>query len=55
VLLVLNALVARLGLRWPRLRRLVEDTPTLLVLHAEVIATHPRREGLDRFFQQSHL
>ena len=48
VLLVLNAVVARLRLRWPRLRRLVEGSPTLLVLHGEVIADHMRREGLDQ-------
>jgi uncharacterized membrane protein YcaP (DUF421 family) len=47
-LLVLNAVVARLRLRWPRLRRLVEGSPTLLVLHGEVISDHLRREGLDR-------
>jgi uncharacterized membrane protein YcaP (DUF421 family) len=47
VLLLLNAIVARLDLRWPRLRRLVEGSPTLLVLHGEVIAGHLRREGLD--------
>jgi len=48
VLLVLNAVVARLRLRWPRLRRLIEGSPTLLVLHGEVIADHLRREGLDQ-------
>jgi uncharacterized membrane protein YcaP (DUF421 family) len=48
VLLVLNAVVARLRLRWPRLRRMVEGSPTLLVLHGEVIADHLRREGLDQ-------
>jgi uncharacterized membrane protein YcaP (DUF421 family) len=48
VLLILNAVVARLRLRWPRLRRLVEGSPTLLVLHGEVLADHLRREGLDR-------
>ncbi|MDH4138455.1 MAG: DUF421 domain-containing protein [Anaerolineae bacterium] len=48
VLLVLNAVVARLRLRWPRLRRIVEGSPTLLVLHGEVIADHMRREGLDQ-------
>jgi uncharacterized membrane protein YcaP (DUF421 family) len=40
--------VAQLRLRWPRLRRLVEGSPTLLVLHGEVIADHLRREGLDQ-------
>jgi uncharacterized membrane protein YcaP (DUF421 family) len=48
VLLVLNASVARLRLRWPRLRRLVEGSPTLLVLHGEVLTGHLRREGLDQ-------
>jgi uncharacterized membrane protein YcaP (DUF421 family) len=48
VLLVLNTAVARLRLRWPRLRRLIEGSPTLLVLHGEVIADHLRREGLDQ-------
>jgi uncharacterized membrane protein YcaP (DUF421 family) len=47
VLLVLNAVVARLRLRWPILRRLVEGSPTLLVLRGEVIGDHLRREGLD--------
>jgi uncharacterized membrane protein YcaP (DUF421 family) len=47
VLLVINALVARLRLRWPRLRRWVEGTPTLLVLHGEVILQHLQREGID--------
>jgi uncharacterized membrane protein YcaP (DUF421 family) len=40
--------VARLRLRWPRLRRLVEGSPTLLVLHGEVLPDHLRREGLDQ-------
>ena len=47
VLLVVNAIVASLRLRWPRLRRWVEGTPTLLVLHGEVIPEHMRREGID--------
>ena len=44
VLLLVNAAVAGLRLRSPRLRRLVEGTPTLLVLHGEVIPQHMRRE-----------
>jgi uncharacterized membrane protein YcaP (DUF421 family) len=48
VLLVLNTMVARLRLRWPRLRRVVEGSPTVLVLRGEVIADHLRREGLDQ-------
>jgi len=46
-LLVLNWLVARVRLRWPRLRRLVEGSPTLLVLRGKVIEGQLRREGLD--------
>jgi uncharacterized membrane protein YcaP (DUF421 family) len=48
VLLLMNAVVARLRLRWPRLRRLVEGSPTLLVLRGEVLTDHLRREGLDQ-------
>jgi uncharacterized membrane protein YcaP (DUF421 family) len=48
VLLILNAVLARLRLRWPRLRRMVEGSPTLLVLHGKVLADHLRREGLDQ-------
>jgi len=47
VLLVLNVIIARLRLRSPLLRRIVEGTPTLLVLHGEVIPQHMRREGID--------
>ncbi len=47
VLLLVNALIARLSLRWPRLRRWVEGTPTLMVLHGKVIPEHMRREGID--------
>jgi uncharacterized membrane protein YcaP (DUF421 family) len=55
VLLVINALVARLRLRWPRLRRWVEGTPTLLVLHGEVIPQHMRQEGIDEDSLQTAL
>ena len=47
VLLVGNMLVAQLRLRSTRLRRLVEGTPTLLVLHGAVIPEHLRRESVD--------
>jgi uncharacterized membrane protein YcaP (DUF421 family) len=47
VLLFFNALVARLRLCWPLLRRLVEGTPTLQVLRGEVIPAHFRREAID--------
>jgi uncharacterized membrane protein YcaP (DUF421 family) len=48
VLLVFNTILARLRLRWPRLRKLVEGSPTLLVLRGEVLTDHLRREGLDQ-------
>jgi len=48
VLLLLNSLVAQLRMRWPKLRRLVEGTPTLLVLRGEVIPDHLHREGIDQ-------
>ena len=47
MLLGLNALVARLRLRSTRLRHLIEGSPTLLILHGEVIPEHLRREGID--------
>jgi uncharacterized membrane protein YcaP (DUF421 family) len=47
VLLLVNGLVSRIGLKWPRLRRWVEGTPTLLVLHGEIIQDHMRQEGID--------
>lgn len=47
VLLVLDRLIAYLSLRLPWLRRTVEGTPTLLVLHGRALAANLRREGLD--------
>ena len=47
ILLLVNALIARLSLRWLRLRRWVEGTPTLLVFHGKVIPEHMKREGID--------
>lgn len=47
VLLVLNALVAQLRLRSPKLRHAVEGSPTILILHGEVVPAHLRREGID--------
>ena len=47
VLLVLNAVLARLRLRWPRLQRVVEGSPTVLILHGEMQADNMRREGVD--------
>jgi uncharacterized membrane protein YcaP (DUF421 family) len=48
VLLAVNALLARLRLRWPRLRRMVEGSPTLLVVRGQVMTQAMLREGLDR-------
>jgi uncharacterized membrane protein YcaP (DUF421 family) len=48
VLLTVNFLIARLRLSVPGLRRLVEGSPTLLVLHGEVLGQNLRREGLDQ-------
>jgi uncharacterized membrane protein YcaP (DUF421 family) len=48
MLLIVNTVVARLRLRWPRLRRLIEGSPTLLILRGEVIADHLKREGVDQ-------
>lgn len=48
VLLVLNALVAQVRLRWPKLRHAIEGSPTILILHGEVIPAHLRREGIDQ-------
>lgn len=47
LLLALNGIVVRAGLRWPKLRRVLEGSPTLLVLHGEPLPEHLRREGLD--------
>lgn len=44
VLLLVNALIARLRMKWPRLRQLVEGTPTLLVLHGELISEQLRHQ-----------
>ena len=47
VLLVVNLLISRLRLTSPRMRRWVEGTPTLLILHGKIIDEHLRREGID--------
>ena len=48
VLLSTNAMMARLRLRWPGLRRALEGSPTLLVLRGKLLEEHMRREGLDQ-------
>ena len=40
LVLLVNALVARLRLRWPRLRLAIEGSPILLVLHGAVLKQH---------------
>ena len=55
VLLILNFFVARSGLRWPKIRRLIEGSPTLLILHGKIIPQHLRREGLDKETLESAL
>lgn len=47
VLLVVNALVNKLSVRSPRLRRWVEGSPTLLALHGATIPEHMQSEGID--------
>jgi len=47
VLLAVNSLINRLSIKLPRLRHVVEGTPTLLVLHGAAIPEHMRREGID--------
>ena len=47
-LIGLNFIVARLRLRWPFLRGLVEGSPTVLIQHGETIPKHLRNEGYRR-------
>jgi uncharacterized membrane protein YcaP (DUF421 family) len=55
LLLLLNFLVARLRLHFPRLRTLVEGHPTILILHGEVLSANLAREGLDEETLQTAL
>lgn len=48
VLLVMNYIIARMRLYFPAVRRLVEGSPTLLVLHGKVLNRNLNREGLDQ-------
>ena len=47
VLLVLNAVLSWLLQQYPRLRKLVEGSPTLLILHGQLLNDKMRREGID--------
>ncbi len=46
-LVAMNVLVATLRLRSPRLRRLLQGTPTVLVLHGELQPAALKREAID--------
>lgn len=55
VLLVAHAIAVRAQLHWPQLRRLIEGSPTLLILHGEPLESHLRREGIDHEILQTAL
>ena len=46
VLLAMNFVISRLTLRSPKLRRLIEGSPSLLILHGEIIPAHLKQEGI---------
>lgn len=46
-LLTLNWIISRLRMRIPWLRRWVDGSPTLLVLHGETLRRNLNREGID--------
>lgn len=54
-LLGVDVVVARTSLRWPRLRRIIVGSPTVLVLNGEVIEDHLHHEGLDRVTLEAAL
>jgi uncharacterized membrane protein YcaP (DUF421 family) len=47
ILLILNVLLRRARAYWPRLGRVLEGTPTVLVFHGKVVEKNLRREGVD--------
>jgi uncharacterized membrane protein YcaP (DUF421 family) len=47
-LVVLNVLLSRARERWPRLGRMFEGTPTVLVLHGEPVEKNLQRERVDK-------
>lgn len=55
VLLVMSVVLAQLRMRSTRLRHLVEGSPSVLVLHGELIPAAMRREGLDEETLQAAL
>lgn len=55
VLLVAHAIAVRAQLHWPQLRRLIEGSPTLLILHGEPLEDHLRREGIDHEILETAL
>jgi uncharacterized membrane protein YcaP (DUF421 family) len=55
VLLAMSVILAQLRVRSHRLSRLLQGSPTVLVLHGEIIPNHMRREGLDEDTLQAAL
>ena len=47
LLLILNALLRRARAHWPRLGRVLEGTPTVLVVHGKIVEKNLRHEGVD--------
>ena len=47
VLLILNAIIARLQFHLPKFRRLVDGTPTVLVSQGKIIQKNMELEGVD--------
>lgn len=46
-LVAFNVLLSRAREHWPRLNRVIEGTPTVLVLHGKVVDANLRRERVD--------
>jgi uncharacterized membrane protein YcaP (DUF421 family) len=55
IILALNFAIARLRLHWRSLRGLIEGSPTVLLLHGEVISAALRHEGIDEETLQAAL
>ena len=47
VLLILNALLAWLRLKWPRLRRVIEGSPTVLIFRGKALKSQMDHEEVD--------
>jgi uncharacterized membrane protein YcaP (DUF421 family) len=55
VLLLMDRTISAMVMRFPHLRRTIEGSPTLLILHGEVLRDHLRKEGLDEETLQAAL